>query len=152
MAYSVRKQVRDQVLKDIQQLGLRRINNNVTSSPQPFSQINVRPGCYLTTEPRKRGDGDSHHNEYGYVFLVSLIQGKAGIGYEREELWYKWLEQLVNKYEQRRFSFDTRPSNVLVLTCSVDEVDVQDDRLDKLGFAGSFVEITVWLHEQHVTS
>ena len=150
---ALRDDLLNQIAEDCKALALPRLRNNITISAFPFDVINdedLRAGGYVTSEKRKRGSKMKNTNErnaYGYPFLVSFFTGTSNARSESTREWSSWLENIMRRYDRRRFSMANCPKGVAVICCTAEEVDIDSETARRRHLYGQHVEVTVWVLE-----
>ena len=148
MATSVYGQLQDQVHKQIRELTLDRIQNNVRICETPLAAQDIRPGGYVTPEGRDIGTCTNERDNWGYKWQCTFVRGSGSVRSDETELWMMWLQRIVREFNHKRLSMRDCPTDVnFSRSCEAKQIGVPLEELKKRGYDAVGVLITVWVLE-----
>ena len=145
---SVCKQLQDQVYRQVKDLMLAEIRENITICNQPFSTNDIRPGGYLSPEGREPGKCTNERDEWGYKWQCTFVRGSGSVRSDEQETWMMWLQLIVREFNHRRLKLPACITNVhFSRSIEAKQINATNDELKKRGYDAVGVLITVWVRE-----
>lgn len=125
------------------------IGRDIRVEDRPFSELEVRPGCYITPIEEVYGEGTNESDHIGYGLLVTVVRGSpSGNQTDRRMKWRRDIRRLLHN---KRLDSGLFHDDALIHTnCTVEHATQQFAPAQKGHFDATSMLVRVWFWENRV--